>query len=147
MYVYREYKTENLDEKRLERVIHQIIARHPMLRAQITEGSQCILKNVPNFLIEHYDTPDSMFESMARKSFNPSSWPLFALGIAPDLGKTRLGIVFDSIVMDATSVLLFLQELEDGYSGRTALKKSPSLTFRDYVFTQFPSSKTLLKAT
>ncbi|WP_455779430.1 AMP-binding protein [Gordonibacter pamelaeae] len=130
---YREYKTENLDEKRLERVIHQIIARHPMLRAQITEGSQCILKNVPNFLIEHYDTPDSMFESMARKSFNPSSWPLFALGIAPDLGKTRLGIVFDSIVMDATSVLLFLQELEDGYSGRTALKKSPSLTFRDYV--------------
>ncbi|MEM9489589.1 MAG: AMP-binding protein, partial [Myxococcota bacterium] len=107
-HFYREYEIVDLDIARLEAAVNALIERHEMLRAVFdAQGQQRILDRVPRFEITVTDVDGDVDDDVddgvngdagngagnglkrahtqlrdeyAHKVFDPSHWPLFAIG-------------------------------------------------------------------
>lgn len=140
---YYEVET-TLDIERLNAALNQIIKLQPMLRAIINaEGSQQILRITEPYVIEREDicylSPEEREQRISRERermshhvFKTDCWPLFEIK-AFLLEKTSyLFLSVDLLIMDGTSMGIFIRQWLDAYYGILKIRK-PEFTFRDYV--------------
>ncbi|MCG8423581.1 MAG: amino acid adenylation domain-containing protein [Proteobacteria bacterium] len=153
-HFYREYEIVDLDIARLEAAVNALIERHEMLRAVFdAQGQQRILDRVPQFEIEVIDAGDNpqqahaeLRDEYAHKVFDPSQWPLFAMGAVRSGACTRVGISLDNLILDALSILTFYSELSALYETPEAALPPIGLSFRDYVLNCDPEPEALASA-
>lgn len=127
----------------LEEAWNKLVRRHEMLRAIIQpDGRQRILRDVPYYRISMVDAKgdDSEEEKLSAirgemklSTLDCSSWPLFDIRMVKTAEEARLIAVFDTMIVDGSSMLTLLAEWNE-------LVESPhrelcplGLSFRDYV--------------
>ncbi|MCT9799722.1 condensation domain-containing protein, partial [Staphylococcus aureus] len=149
-YFYTEYDGEGIDIARLETVFNTLIERHNMLRAVfLPDGRQQILTDVPQFRIrvaDGCDSPDQALADlrgdMSQQLLDTAAWPLFDIRAvryrADGRERVRLGMGMDSIIIDAYSMMLLLDELDRLYCDPTLKLKPLEFSFRDYVLGMRP---------
>ncbi|MGR3734769.1 condensation domain-containing protein, partial [Pseudophaeobacter sp.] len=151
-HFYTEWEADYIDMDRLEAVWNQLVQRHDMLRAVFVEdGQQRILSEVPQFKIPNVacesDTGNAalaaMREAMSDQVIDPLTWPLFDIRAVQYGAKTRLGVSFDSIIIDALSTMILLSEMETLYRDPISDLRPIGLSFRDYVTSVEPAADTL----
>ncbi len=139
---YWEFDGEDVDLARLEAAWNALIARHDMLRAVFdADGQQQVLPEVPHVSIPAMvaigdPTPalDQLRASLASRVADPESWPLCEFGaVRYGNNRTRVGVSFDCIVLDALSIMIVFDELATLYEHPAAELPATSLTFRDCV--------------
>ncbi|GAA2801120.1 non-ribosomal peptide synthetase [Kitasatospora paracochleata] len=153
-HFYREYDLDDLDLARLEEAVNRLVLRHEMLRAVFDEnGDQRILAEVPRFTIAVADAgpdPEEAFaelrEQASHRVFDPSCWPLFAVGAVRSGRRTRLAIGIDNLVLDALSILIVYRELGALYTDPATELPPVGLSFRDYLRAAAPDPAALAAA-
>ncbi|WP_440085824.1 amino acid adenylation domain-containing protein [Streptosporangium sp. LJ11] len=155
-HFYTEYDTVGTDIPRLEEAWNALIRRHEMLRAEfLPDGRQRILPEVPRFTIpvvdagaDGEDDADTALarlrEDMSHQLIDATRWPLFDVrAVRYGAGRTRVGVSFDNIVLDALSSMIVLRELETLYADPGAELPPVELSFRDYVLGVHPEPAAL----
>ncbi|MFG3443069.1 condensation domain-containing protein, partial [Nonomuraea sp. NPDC047897] len=154
-HFYTEYDLTGLDVARLEEAWNRLVQRHEMLRAEfLPDGRQRILPRVPRFTIPVVDAGDDadraladLRDAMSHQVLDATRWPLFdARAVRYGDGRTRLGVSFDNIVLDALSTMTLLRELETLYADPAAELPPIGMSFRDYVLTVEPDPEALRRA-
>ena len=151
-----EFDGNDVDLDRIAAAWNQLIRRHEMLRAEVTEdGRQRILPEVPPVTISVEDAPgeDEVAASLRlmtrwerRGTNTPPGWPPFDLhAVRYGQGRCRFGLAVDYLLLDGFSVKLLLGEL-------VALVRDPAtalpplgLSFRDYVLQVRPDTETVTR--
>ncbi|WP_449066452.1 condensation domain-containing protein, partial [Planomonospora algeriensis] len=132
-HFYTEFDGD-IDLDRLQTAWNLLIERHEMLRAVFdADGLQRILPEVPCFTITVVDSAEQLREQMSHQVFDPATWPLFDARAARHEGRIRLGVGFDSIIVDALSMMTFFAELDLLYRDPAAVLPPLEVSFRDYV--------------
>ncbi|MFP8964829.1 condensation domain-containing protein, partial [Streptomyces nanhaiensis] len=154
-HFYTKYDGEHIDLDRLEDAWNTLIARHDMLRAVfLPDGRQQVRPEVPPFTIPVSEAgPDpeeaeaalaALRSEMSHQVLDPCRWPLFDVrAVRYGRGRVRLGVSFDSILIDALSVMTLLRELDALYHAPDAGLPPVEVTFRDYVTSVRPSPEEL----
>ncbi|WP_051022601.1 type I polyketide synthase [Nocardia pneumoniae] len=145
-HIYLEYDCDKLDLDRYEQAWNQVIRRHEMLRAVITEdGRNRILAQVPEFRIRRHDltgsagaaredTLSDLRRRLSHRVHRPDRWPLFDVRAALlDDTTTRLFIGIDALVCDAGSFLVLDRDLRLLYTDPAAVLPPLPTRFADYV--------------
>lgn len=144
-HIYREFKGK-IDIQRFNTAFDKVIARHPMMRAIITDdGSQQIMENISSYPIEVEDIsqlePDGREERlqaererMSHAIFKTDRWPLFEIKAfkCPDR-EYHLCIGIDILIADAFSMMIIARELGQYYENQELELPPLELTFRDYI--------------
>ncbi len=119
---YYEYKT-NKDLGRLEVALNKTIKKHNALRTVITDdGMQKILDQVEDYKIPiinmdgeedsiQKETLQSIRNEMEQKAINIYEWPLFEFKAIQCNNCNYLCVGFDFIIMDASSLNIFWQDV------------------------------------
>ena len=139
----------DLNIKKLEECITEIIKRHEILRTTFHQVDGQIMQKVEqpfNFKINHIDFRDEPSyikkvkvkqakEELEKRIWNTERLPLFYLSVI-QIKDDLFWLIFNfnHIIMDAFSIVLFSEELEDLYNSQESsdLKKAP-LQFIDYT--------------
>ncbi|MGW3370328.1 condensation domain-containing protein, partial [Streptosporangium canum] len=158
-HFYTEYDVTGMDLARLEEAWNLLIGRHEMLRAEfLPDGRQRILPEVPRFSIPVTDVPGAddgtadraladLRDAMSHQLIDATRWPLFDVRAVRYGGdRTRIGISFDNIILDALSTMNVLRELETLYTDPGAELPPVGMSFRDYVLGVQPDPAALEKA-
>ncbi|NKZ06459.1 non-ribosomal peptide synthetase [Actinomadura latina] len=159
-HFYTEYDFDGLDLARLGAAWNRLIERHEMLRAVfLPDGTQRILPTVPPLTIPLTEAGDGdgdgdgeqalaeLREAMSHQLIDATRWPLFDVrAVRYGEGRTRLGVSFDNIVMDALSIMTLLSELDVLYRDPDADLPEVGPSFRDYVLTVKPEAQALRRA-
>lgn len=144
-HLYGEVDVSGIDLDRLEAAWRRLVARHPMLRAVVTDdGRQRVLPEVPPYRIARADLRDSsdrgaafLAATRARLSHarrRVSTWPLFTIEAALLPGDvTRLFLSFDLLIGDALSWRILYRELRALYDDPDRTLPELRLRFSDYV--------------
>ncbi|WP_280490442.1 non-ribosomal peptide synthetase [Nocardia carnea] len=145
--LYFEYDWPGLDADRLAHSWNRVIERHAMLRAVVgADGEQRVLPQAPEYRIPVIDAAGdfegaaaALREEMAGGALDAAHWPLFDIRILRDGTKSRLCVVFDSLVVDGLSALVLISEWTRWYTD-PGLELAPlAIEFRDYVRDCTPS--------
>ncbi|MBQ2476970.1 MAG: amino acid adenylation domain-containing protein, partial [Desulfovibrio sp.] len=148
-----ELEGRDLDLNLLAEAWNALVARHPMMRAVVTQdGRQRVLEQVPAYrpAVRHLEAvaEDRIAEELARlrqdqaqARRSASEWPLFEVSFTRlQAGRTRIHLAFDNVMFDGRSVFLLLDQWGATYAAlaRGEALPAPSLlpqglTFRDYV--------------
>ncbi len=145
LQAYLEFEGE-IDLTELERAWQQTIARHPMLRAELTaDGYQHIKTDTPRFKISKVDLSQLGVAELAQAllairqqclthQFDLCHWPAFECraSILPEQ-SVRLHFNFDGIFIDATSLQLIMDDLLRFYLDPLADVKAVAVSFQQYV--------------
>lgn len=141
-HCYFELDGENLDVKKAQEVLNEMIRLHGAMRLVInTDGNQQILKDVSEYEIETYKPSDDevdmvlaqVREEMSHQIIDISNWPLFDIRAAIYSNKFRIFVSFDNIVFDGFSMFGILDEWAQRYRGEFDNSNPPEISFRDYV--------------
>lgn len=153
-HVYFELESPNLDVLRLNRAWLKVIERQDMLRAVVLpNGEQQILEQVPAYRIADADLTDqdeavvaqtliSIRQDMSHQVFAPDQWPLFDIRTSRYDGRVRLHLSFDSLIVDAWSYGLLLEEWSRFYREPDLVLPPLELSFRDYLIAEKSLEKT-----
>lgn len=139
-------KQGNYQCEQLNNVLNILIRRHDMLRAVIYDsGNQQILhpedtiyniveKDIRTFSRdEQKKYLETRAEELKKIVFETGQWPMFSVEmVRTDADNTHIFYAFDALIMDAFSVLLLANELEDLYNGKI-IGEQLQLSFRDYI--------------
>jgi amino acid adenylation domain-containing protein len=144
-HLYAEVDVPGIDLDRLEAAWRRLVARHPMLRAVVTDdGRQRVLPEVPPYRIARTDLRDAsdrgaefLAATRARLSHarrRVSIWPLFTIeaAVLPG-GVNRLFLSFDLLIGDALSWRILYRELRALYDDPDRALPQLRLRFSDYV--------------
>ncbi|MFI6531642.1 amino acid adenylation domain-containing protein [Nonomuraea sp. NPDC050547] len=154
-HFYTEYDLEDLDLPRLEAAWNRLIERHAMLRAVfLPDGTQRVLPEAPRFTIAVTEADEDADEALAglradmsHQLIDATRWPLFDVrAVRYGEGRTRLGVSFDNIILDALSTMTLLRELDTLYHDPAAELPPAGPSFRDYVLTVKPGPRALRRA-
>ncbi|SDL60683.1 non-ribosomal peptide synthetase, partial [Nonomuraea jiangxiensis] len=155
-HFYTEYDLAGLDLPRLEAAWNRLNERHEMLRAVfLPDGTQRILPEVPRFTIPVTEAGEGdddralaeLRESMSHQLIDATRWPLFDMrAVRYGEDRTRLGVSFDNIILDALSTMTVLRELDALYRDPDAGLPPVGLSFRDYVLSVKPDPEALRRA-
>ncbi|MEV6324275.1 condensation domain-containing protein [Nocardia sp. NPDC051787] len=145
-HIYLEYDCADLDLDRYERAWNQVIARHDMLRAVITDdGRNRVLTTVPGYRIrrhdltgrsaaEREDTLADLRRQLSHRVHRPDRWPLFDVRAAViDGSTTRIFFGIDALICDAGSFLVLDRDLRRYYTEPTASLPVVPTRFAEYV--------------
>ncbi|MFD5823961.1 amino acid adenylation domain-containing protein [Lentzea sp. NPDC060358] len=148
-HAYMELNAAGLDVDRFETALNEVVGRHPMLRAVMSDdGTQRVLESVPRYLVECQDLREDdtstrqrrmlrWREEMSHQVLPADTWPLFDVRVSRMQDQDAVvHISIDALVCDAYSFGLVMTELADRYAGRGDAHPPLSLTFRDYVLEQ-----------
>ncbi len=145
-HAYLELDVADLDLDRFAAALDAVVARHPMLRAVLRpDGTQRVLAEVPRYRVEVADLRGlpageragrlaQVRDAMSHQVHDPYTWPLFAVRaslVAP--GRAVLHVSIDSLICDAYSFGLVMDELTARYREPGRAWPELDLTFRDYV--------------
>lgn len=148
-HVYTEFEFYELDEKRFEKALNDLIERHDMLRCVIgTDSTQRILKQVPYYEIKtDYIEEDSeeqvqdyieqVRNEMFYRQYEVSSYPLFEIRMTK-VGQTRtqVHICYDNIILDGASQGIMIEDMLHLYRGGKESLKPIEFSFRDYLLAE-----------
>ncbi|WP_036772228.1 non-ribosomal peptide synthetase [Photorhabdus australis] len=141
-HFFIEYRIEQLDVQRLNRVLNRLIQRHPVLRTVVINGQQQILKDVPTFSVKRHQftditEADTLRERLSHQVLDASHWPVFDFQLAQDHSPiSRLFVSLDNLLLDGLSMQILLAELEQLYLDEQHELPSLKVTFRDCVLRQ-----------
>ncbi|PHM60350.1 non-ribosomal peptide synthetase [Xenorhabdus ishibashii] len=141
-HFFIEYRIEQLDVQRLNRVLNRLIQRHPMLRTVVINGQQQILQDVPVFAVKQHrfadlTEADTLRERLSHQVLDVSCWPLFDFQLAQDNSLvSRLFVSLDNLLLDGLSMQILLAELEQLYLNEQHTLPPLNVTFRDCVLHQ-----------
>ncbi|MES2355410.1 MAG: amino acid adenylation domain-containing protein [Pseudomonadota bacterium] len=148
-HLYMELEHVDMDIERLNAGLQKLIDRHDMLRAIIqSDGQQRILKEVPAYKIKTTDlrgAPLSEQESavlqtrerMSHQVRPADRWPVFEFCATQlDGGYVCLHCSLDLLILDASSIMLLLDEWSLYYDNPAYSPPQLTLTYRDYVLAQ-----------
>lgn len=146
-HCYIELESEYTNIIQWNEALQFLIRKHPMLRCRILENGMqqfdketesvqidsILCKNIQEFCTVSEEIRHSMEDGRAFLSDSKH----FALKLCIFEDKTRVHLLFDSVIFDGRSIFLFLHDLKQHLSG--AIKKlpvsTPEITFRDYACT------------
>ena len=144
-HCYFELDAQNLDVERVGTAWNSLIKRHGMMRAVIlTDGTQKILENVPEYQIQVLDVRkldkeekekalQEKRDETSQQVIDTENWPLFDVKITKITDdQQRIHISFDNIIFDGWSMFHILNEWAEIYEGGQT-KADIKLSFRDYV--------------
>lgn len=144
-YLYTEFDTRDIDLARLERAWNRMVRHHDTLRLVIqADGMQRILPEVPDYRFalndlrqlppeRAQDELSAARASLARRSTEAGTWPLFDIRVSLYEDLTRLHFGFDLIALDAASIFAIRQELARLYDEPETPLEPLGISFRDYV--------------
>ncbi|MDC9589479.1 amino acid adenylation domain-containing protein [Xenorhabdus sp. XENO-10] len=141
-HFFIEYRIEQLDVQRLNRVLNRLIQRHPVLRTVVINGQQQILKDVPMFSVKQHQftditKADTLRERLSHQVLDASHWPVFDFQLAQDSNLvSRLFVSLDNLLLDGLSMQILLAELEQLYLDEQHELPPLNITFRDCVLRQ-----------
>ncbi|BET96996.1 amino acid adenylation domain-containing protein [Xenorhabdus taiwanensis] len=141
-HFFVEYRIEQLDVQRLNRVLNRLIQRHPMLRTVVINGQQQILQDVPVFSVKQHrfadiTEADTLRERLSHQVLDVSRWPVFDFQLAQDTSLvSRLFVSLDNLLLDGLSMQILLAELEQLYLNEQHALPPLNVTFRDCVLRQ-----------
>ncbi len=141
-HFFIEYRIEQPDVQRLNRVLNRLIQRHPMLRTLVVNGQQQVLQEVPVFSVKQHlfadiTEADTLRERLSHQVFDAGHWPVFDVQLAQDNSTVaRLFVSLDNLLLDGLSMQIFLAELEQLYLNEQHEFPPLTLTFRDCVLRQ-----------
>jgi len=148
-HAYVEMDFPELDVRRLERALDQLIGRHEMLRAVVlADGRQQILPSVPPYRIAVLDLAGVAAERtdralrqlrkrMSHQVLPADRWPLFEMRatLLPG-GRALLHLSFDILIGDLWSFQILRRELGLFYLEPETELEPLELSFRDYVLAE-----------
>ncbi|SFU58318.1 non-ribosomal peptide synthetase [Xenorhabdus koppenhoeferi] len=141
-HFFIEYRIEQLDVQRLNRVLNRLIQRHPVLRTVVVNGQQQVLKDVPIFAVKHHQfaditEADTLRERLSHQVLDSGHWPVFDFQLAQDNNPvSRLFVSLDNLLLDGLSMQILLAELELLYLDEQHELPPLNVTFRDCVLRQ-----------
>ncbi|CDL86084.1 non-ribosomal peptide synthetase [Xenorhabdus cabanillasii] len=141
-HFFIEYRIEQLDVQRLNRVLNRLIQRHPVLRTVVINGQQQILKDVPLFSVKQHQftdisEADTLRERLSHQVLDAGHWPVFDFQLAQDSSPVcRLFVSLDNLLLDGLSMQILLAELEQLYLNEQQELPPLNITFRDCVLRQ-----------
>ncbi|NER80659.1 MAG: amino acid adenylation domain-containing protein [Leptolyngbya sp. SIO1D8] len=146
---YYEIEGQNLELKRLNWALQQLIERHDMLRAVVLpDGQQQVLRQVPLYQIEVLDLRGkaeslvaaeikAIRQRLSHQVLPVDKWPLFEFRATQlDEGRVRLHISYDLQIFDAWSLFLLFDEWFQLYQDPEIELVPLELCFRDYVLAE-----------
>lgn len=152
-HTYFEFESVGLDLDRLNHALQQVINRHEMLRtAVLPDGQQQILEHVP-YEIEVVDLRgldvqvaaerlEAARESMSHMVKPADQCPLFEVrAYLLENQRVRLNFSWDSLMADAFSLFLFMEDWSQFYKNPDVLLPPLELSFRDYTLAELASRK------
>lgn len=142
-HCYFELEMATCDYNKLNSSFNSLIRVHDMMRSYIlSDGRQCILEKVPEYIImqmvaekdkiEHLR--DEVRHEMSHQLIDTSKWPLFDIKLtkAEQSDSVRLHISFDNIIFDGFSMFHLLSQWKQVYEGKK-IATDIDFSFRDYV--------------
>jgi nonribosomal peptide synthetase protein BlmIV len=145
-HAYLELSVDDLDVERFTRALRDVVDRHPMLRAVVSEdGTQRVLETVPAYQVEVQDlggTRNEVLdtrlaawrERMSHQVLPAGRWPLFDVRVSLLRNGTALvHVSVDALICDAYSFGIVMSELAARYADPDATFPPLELTFRDYL--------------
>ncbi|MFG3396143.1 amino acid adenylation domain-containing protein [Streptomyces parvus] len=145
-YWYWEFESDQVDLDRLEAAWNRLVRRHEMMRAVLDgEGGQRILPEAPYYRFavtrttaaDHEEAVAALGDDMSQQVLDVTSWPLFDVrAVQRDDGRTRFGVGFDYVVLDALSIMTIFTELNALYAEPDLDLPELDLSFRDYLLAQ-----------
>lgn len=148
-HVYTEFNFVDLDHKKFEEAINELIKRHGMLRCIINEDStQQILPSVPYYQVATEDMNGKSFEEcetfvedvrnqMFYREYDLSQYPLFEVRMTKtDSCHTRIHICYDNIILDGASQGIMIEEMLHLYREGLESLKPIEFSFRDYFLAE-----------
>ncbi|MDQ6713102.1 MAG: amino acid adenylation domain-containing protein [Candidatus Dormibacteraeota bacterium] len=143
---HAEFEIEHFDVGRAEVALQRLIARHEMLRLVVSaDGRQQIIAEVPPYRIQSHDLTalngdalharlNQLREQVSQHRMDPEQWPLLDVQAARLPGRaTRLLVAIDLLIIDGTSLGIFMREWATLYRNPDAELPRLELSFRDYV--------------
>ncbi|MFE9594496.1 amino acid adenylation domain-containing protein [Streptomyces sp. NPDC006294] len=145
-HIYWEVENTGIDLDALESAWNQLMRRHPMLNAVLTDdGRQRILPDPVRYAFDRVDLRDmpeaervhrldERRERLSHEMRPTDTWPLFGITavLLPE-DRTRLYLSFDLLIADIGSIRILLQEWRTLYADPTARLPEIGLSYRDYV--------------
>ncbi len=136
----------DLDVKRFERALNQVIAKHDMLHTVIhTDATQSTVEDYPYYQVRYEDF-SAMEESereaarmeirnaLSHKKYEIGTMPMFDFVIAKMAeGKKILFVSIDLITADASSIMILFNDLYAFYQDETLKVVKPETTFADFI--------------
>ena len=142
-HIYIEQKYDKLDINKTEDVWNQLIKRHEMLRAVITEdGKQRILPDPGRLKIkcrvveteeEEKAAVDEMRRKMGHRVYDTAKWPLFDVAATETADQTIIHFSIEFLIGDWTSIWMLFSEFETLYYNENAELPELQLSFKDYL--------------
>lgn len=152
-HIYIEQKYDYLDGSKVENVWNQLIQRHEMLRAVITDdGRQKILKDPGRLQVKCRSARNSeeeqmiisrMREEMGHRVYDTAKWPLFDVAVTQTKEDTILHFSIEFLIADWTSVWMLFSEFEELYYNKNAVLPQLHLSFKDYLTAEKKLKNTL----
>ncbi len=146
---YDEMETTDIDVARFQRAWNKVVARHPMLRAEILpDGTQHILQQVPEYTIRELDLTGLSTEKveqgieqvrgeMSHQMLDVHRWPVFDVRVtrlASD--QARIHFSSDALMFDVWSFVIIIEDLVKFYLDESVVLPTLELSFRDYVIAE-----------
>lgn len=146
---YDEMETTDIDVARFQRAWNKVVARHPMLRAEILpDGTQRILQQVPEYTIRELDLSGLSDEAvehgieqvrgeMSHQMLDVHRWPVFDVRVtrlASD--QARIHFSSDALMFDVWSFVIIIEDLVKFYLDESVVLPTLELSFRDYVIAE-----------
>ncbi|WP_455917946.1 amino acid adenylation domain-containing protein [Pseudomonas cerasi] len=145
---YVELDGPPLDPQRLERAWHQLIQRHPMLRAVIAQaGHQQVLPELDLPALHSQDLRNLPSDNeqqtllatraeLANRVYAADTWPLYELRLSQRAEGSRLHLSIDLLIADFVSIQCLLGELDQLYHAPEQYLPALDLTFRDALLAE-----------
>lgn len=147
-HFYIEFDGEGVDVTRLEIAWQQIITRHDMLRAVVTdEGEQQVLRDTPHYAIQRHianEEVESVLQTwrdtLSHRVYDVREWPLFSIHVVEyqqgGYLRQRLMVSLDSMMLDGRSIMILLTEWDALYRNPEVTLPTLSIQYRDYQLGQ-----------
>jgi nonribosomal peptide synthetase protein BlmIV len=138
-HAYLELRVADLDLDRFGAALRAVIERHAMLRAVLRpDGTQQVLADVPPYRITVEDAgADAVRAAMSHQVLDPHTWPLFDVRVSrepqPPGDAAIVHVSIDSLICDAYSFGLVMNELTERYRNPACAPPAPDVSFRAYV--------------
>ncbi len=153
-HTYWELDCVDLNLSQLTQAWNKLIVYHDMLRTIVLpSGQQQILYDVPYYQIEVSDLRSlypssaqeqllSIREQMSHEILPEDIYPLFKIrATLLDRERTRLHFSFYALIIDAWSLMLLKQQLQQLYMDIESALPKLEISFRDYVLAELSLRK------
>lgn len=125
---YIEYKLKDIDIKRLEDIINEVIKNNDALRCLIMDNEKFfIFDTFPRYKIKiHNKNNELMRKEISNKDYSYYDWPLFDFYIGTDKSQEYkiLYFVFNCITLDAWSAKKMLEEVFEIYFNNKTIENN-----------------------